>query len=241
MKKEEYPIHLQDKIELIESLDKKIKHTRREIFKEKVSFLIKNKKLFLLKRGSYYLLIATLIYLGAYLLIYLTPEPLILEKERLVYIDHSAGTYKQFLDKIAHYESRGSYDPQPENPNYYGRYQIGPAALQTIGMPIAKNTFIKSPLLQEEAMRLLLLFNKEQLATYIGKYQFKKIKGIVVTESGILAASHLSGAGNVKLFFDSGGQVDFKDGNGTPLTKYLAEMAHYQLDLSPIIDTKSQP
>lgn len=239
MKKEEYPIHLQDKIELIESLDKKIKHTKKEIFKEKVSFLIKNKKMFLLKRGGYYLLMATFIYLGAYLLIYLTPEPLILEKERLVYIDHSAGTYKQFLDKIAHYESRGSYDPQPENPNYYGRYQIGPAALQTIGMPIAKNTFIKSPLLQEEAMRLLLLFNKEQLATYIGKYQFKKIKGIVITESGILAASHLGGAGNVIKFLTTNGQIDFKDGNGTPVSKYLKELSSYQLDLQPNLLAKN--
>ncbi len=239
MKKEEYPIHLRDKIELIESLDKKIKHTRREIFKEKVSFLIKNKKLFLLKRGGYYLLMATLIYLGAHLLIYLTPEPLILEKEKLVYIDHSAGTYKQFLDKIAHYESRGSYNPQPENPNYYGRYQIGPAALQTIGMPIAKNTFIKSPLLQEEAMRLLLLFNKEQLATYIGKYQFKKIKGIVVTESGILAASHLAGAGNVIKFLVSNGEQDFADGNGTLTSKYLKELSSYQLDLQPNLLVKN--
>ena len=241
MKKEDYPIHLQDKIELIEALDSKIKQTRKEIFKEKIIFLIKNRKAYLVKKLLSRVAIICFFVLSGYLLVYLTPEPLILEKERLVYIDHSAGTYKQFLDKIAHYESRGSYNPQPENPNYYGKYQIGPAALQTIGMPIAKNTFIKSPLLQEEAMRLLLLFNKEQLATYIGKYQFKKIKGIVVTESGILAASHLSGSGNVKKFFDTGGQVDFKDGNGTPLTKYLAEMAHYQLDLSPIIDTKSQP
>ncbi len=235
MKKENYPIHLQDKIELIETLDSKIKHTRREIFKEKMIFLVKNKKMYLVKKLLSRVAIVCFFVFSGYLLVYLTPEPLILEKERLIYIDHSAGTYKQFLDKIAHYESRGSYNPQPENPNYYGRYQIGPAALQTIGMPIAKSTFIKSPLLQEEAMRLLLLFNKEQLATYIGKYQFKKIKGIVVTESGILAASHLGGAGNVIKFLTSNGEQDFKDGNGTPVSKYLKELSSYQLDLQPVL------
>lgn len=235
MKKEDFPIHLQDKIELIETLDSKIKHTRREIFKEKMIFLIKNKKMYLVKKLLSRVAIVCFFVFSGYLLVYLTPEPLILEKERLIYIDHSAGTYKQFLDKIAHYESRGSYNPQPENPNYYGKYQIGPAALQTIGMPIAKNTFIKSPLLQEEAMRLLLLFNKEQLATYIGKYQFKKIKGIVVTESGILAASHLGGSGNVVKFLTTNGEQDFKDGNGTPVSKYLKELSSYQLDLQPVL------
>jgi hypothetical protein len=134
-----------------------------------------------------------------------------------------------FLNKIAYFESRGSYNPKPANPNYHGKYQIGAIALKDIGMQIKPELFIKNPLLQELAMNELLLANKKYLSNYIGLYQYKTIKNIFITESGILAAAHLGGSSNVKKFLDSNGKEDFKDGNGTPISKYLKELSDYKL------------
>ena len=48
-------------------------------------------------------------------------------------------------------------------------------------------------------------------------------------ESGILAAAHLGGAGNVKKFFRNG--KNFADGNGTKMTSYMKRFANYQLNI----------
>ena len=58
------------------------------------------------------------------------------------------------------------------------------------------------------------------------KYIGCTINGVKITKSGLLAAAHLSGAGNVKSFLN-GGIDDFKDGNGTKLTTYLKEFSNY--------------
>jgi hypothetical protein len=78
-------------------------------------------------------------------------------------------------------------------------------------------------------MQSLLEHNKKKLKKYIEKYNGKVVHGVYVTESGILAAAHLAGQGNVKKFFRSGNE--FKDGYGTRLTSYMVNFSGYQLDL----------
>ena len=78
-------------------------------------------------------------------------------------------------------------------------------------------------------MEDLLVHNKKVLRRYIKKYNGKVINGILITESGILAAAHLAGAGNVRKFFRRG--YEFKDGNGTKMTSYLKKFSNYQLDI----------
>jgi hypothetical protein len=48
--------------------------------------------------------------------------------------------------------------------------------------------------------------NKWILQDIIKKYDGKVVSGIVVTESGILAAAHLGGAGSVKRYFKNNGE-----------------------------------
>jgi len=36
-------------------------------------------------------------------------------------------------------------------------------------------------------------------------------------------------------FLTTNGEQDFKDGNGTPVSKYLKELSSYQLDLQPVL------
>ena len=53
--------------------------------------------------------------------------------------------------------------------------------------------------------------------------------GILVTESGILAAAHLAGQGNVRKFLKNG--FVFEDGNGTKMTSYMKQFGGYILNL----------
>jgi hypothetical protein len=57
----------------------------------------------------------------------------------------------------------------------------------------------------------------------------RKIKGIEVTESGILAAAHLAGAGNVKKYLRSHGKIDVEDAFGTSISNYLDKFSGYDL------------
>ena len=71
--------------------------------------------------------------------------------------------------------------------------------------------------------------NRHTLRREIRKYVGDTVNGIYITESGILAAAHLAGAGNVKKFFRRG--YEFKDGNGTKMTSYMIMFADYDLKL----------
>jgi len=73
----------------------------------------------------------------------------------------------------------------------------------------------------------LLSVNKWILRKEIKRTVGKRINGILITESGILAASHLAGAGNVKKYLRSWGKVNFKDAYGSNIEHYLKKFAGY--------------
>ena len=77
-------------------------------------------------------------------------------------------------------------------------------------------------------MYSLLTHNKKILRRQISEYVGQTINGIYITESGILAAAHLAGPGNVKKFFRKG--YEFKDGNGTKMTDYMVLFSGYKLE-----------
>lgn len=146
-----------------------------------------------------------------------------------IYIQDSTKTQEAFLEKLGYIESRGNYKATNQF-GYMGKYQFGRAALTAIGLGgISNEDFLDNPELQDVAMKLLMKKNKYNLATLIGKYQGKTMKGIYITESGILAAAHLGGGGNAALFLESNGNNDFRDGNGTPVSRYFRELGGYKL------------
>jgi hypothetical protein len=136
--------------------------------------------------------------------------------------------HSSFLEKIGHYESGNRYE-KVNRWGYMGRYQFGQETLHALDIKVTKKKFLTSPMLQEQAMSKLLEANRRTLRRYIKKYDSKIVNGIYVTESGILAAAHLGGAGSVIDWFKNG--VDFKDANGTPITRYMKLFSGYQLDL----------
>lgn len=133
-----------------------------------------------------------------------------------------------FLNAIGHYESSNRYNIVNRF-GYMGKYQFGRSTLKGLGYNVTRKEFLNSPVLQEQAMLDLLSHNKKILQTYIDYWEGRKIYGKVITESGILAAAHLAGPGNVKRFLRKG--ENFKDGNGTKLTTYLTHFSGYKLNL----------
>ena len=134
----------------------------------------------------------------------------------------------KFLDAIGMRESSNRYDVV-NGWGYMGKYQFGKRTLKALGYDVSRKEFLNSPYLQEKAMLDLLHHNRKILKTYIEYWDGKTIHGKRITESGILAAAHLAGPGNVKKFFRKG--VEFKDGNGTKMTSYLTQFSGYKLNL----------
>ena len=133
-----------------------------------------------------------------------------------------------FLHAIGHQESGNRYDIVNRF-GYMGKYQFGKSTLKTLKIKVSKEAFLNSPDLQEYAMTSLLIHNKKRLQKYIDKYEGQVIHGILVTESGLLAAAHLGGQGSVKKWFRTG-KVR-KDGNGVKITNYMQRFGGYNLNL----------
>ena len=136
--------------------------------------------------------------------------------------------YELFLDAIGHQESGNRYHIVNRY-GYMGKYQFGKSTLRTLRIKVSRSEFLKDTLLQEEAMLKLLLHNKKRLQKYIDKYEGKVVHGILVTESGLLAAAHLGGQGSVKKWFRNG-RIR-KDGNGVKITSYMKRFGGYILNL----------
>ena len=131
-----------------------------------------------------------------------------------------------YKEAIAFKESQGKYR-KINSLGYLGKYQFGKETLKTIGIHNS-NQFLNSPKMQEKAFVALISKNKSLLKDVIDKYEGQVIAGILVTESGILAAAHLGGAGSVKKFFRQDGKRYFKDAYGTSIRSYLRDFGGYE-------------
>lgn len=131
-----------------------------------------------------------------------------------------------FKEAIAFRESQGKYK-KINSLGYMGKYQFGATTLKTVGIEDCSQ-FLNSPRMQEKAFVALLAQNKSELKDVIDKYDGRVISGILVTESGILAAAHLGGAGSVKKFFKHDGKRYFKDAYGTSIRSYMKEFGGYE-------------
>ena len=150
-------------------------------------------------------------------------KPLIIDSVELELTSH-----QQFLDAMGHRESSNNYKAVNKY-GYMGKYQFGRSTLKTLKINVSRSEFINNPKLQEQAMYKLLQYNKKKLKRYIEKYNGRVINGILVTESGLLAAAHLGGAGSVRKWFRTG-KVR-RDGNGVKITSYMKLFKGYDLNL----------
>ncbi len=150
--------------------------------------------------------------------------------EALNKADFSIETTNSFIDfkeALAVRESGGDYK-SVNSYGYMGKYQFGKGTLKYIGLKNTKD-FLNNPALQEKAFVAYLQKNKWILRSEIKKYAGKTIGGILITESGMIAAAHLGGAGSVQDFLRSNGNVSFVDGYGTNIKSYLNAFANYDI------------
>ena len=150
------------------------------------------------------------------------------EEEKLKIEQYHKEELENFLYAIGFRESSNRYDIV-NRWGYMGKYQFGRSTLKGLGFNVTRKEFLSNPQLQEEAMMALLLHNKEKLQKYIDVFDGKTINGMLITESGILAAAHLGGQGSVKRYFKNG--KVFKDGYGTKITSYMEKFSGYDIQL----------
>lgn len=160
-----------------------------------------------------------------------------LEEKNYVNFDipFTGKSFAGFKQALAFKESQGSYK-KVNSLGYLGKYQFGKGTLQTIGVRDSLR-FMNSPRLQEKSFEALLAINKHELRNEIQKYVGREIRGVVVTESGILAAAHLGGAGSVKKFLKSNGRRGIKDAYGTSILSYMDKFGGYD---TSIIEAKEK-
>ncbi|WP_147677534.1 peptidoglycan-binding protein LysM [Algibacter pacificus] len=130
-----------------------------------------------------------------------------------------------FREAIGFKESRGNYK-SVNTFGYLGKYQFGKETLKMIGINNPAQ-FLKSPKLQEKAFIANAARNKWILRRDIKNFVGRRINGVLVTESGILAAAHLAGPGSVKTYLRSYGLDNFSDGFGTTVQYYMKRFSGY--------------
>lgn len=140
-------------------------------------------------------------------------------------------SYVGFKEAIGFKESRNKYHVVNRF-GYMGKYQFGKGTLHMIGVYDTQN-FLSDSRIQEAAFDAYAAKNKWILRRDIERFEGRVIGGVQVTESGILAAAHLAGAGNVKKFLRSGGAIAFQDAFGTSIRYYLKKFSGYDTSMVP--------
>lgn len=143
-------------------------------------------------------------------------------------------SYVGFKEALAFKESRGDYGVVNQF-GYMGKYQFGIGTLELIGIK-DKKEFLNSPKLQEKAFYANLSRNKWILRRDLKWFTGKRMNGVDVTESGVLAAAHLAGPGAVKKYLRSGGVYGFSDAFGTTIRYYMKRFSGF--DTSFVIANK---
>ena len=146
-------------------------------------------------------------------------------------IPYLQNNFVAFKQALAFKESQGKYTVV-NTLGYLGKYQFGRTTLERFEIYDTEG-FLQNPELQEKAFTALCKVNKWMLRKEIKRSVGKTINGIKITESGILAAAHLGGAGNVKKFLRSNGKETFSDAYGSSIQFYMKKFAGY--DVSNIV------
>ena len=140
-----------------------------------------------------------------------------------------------FKNFLGFFESGSNYN-KVNRFGYLGKYQFGKGTLKMYGVRNLSEYRI-NPELQEKVFLMNVMRNKWILRREISWYSNRYLNGTYISESGIIAAAHLSGPGNVKKFLRShcNPDLDKRDANGTSISDYLNIFKDYDLKKIPAI------
>lgn len=137
--------------------------------------------------------------------------------------------FNGFKESLGFKESSGCYN-RINKFGFMGKYQFNLNTLKMYKIKDSKN-FIESPKLQERVFLINVQRNKWILRKDIKWFVGTIINGTKISESGIIAAAHLAGPGNVKKYLRSNGKDDKKDAFGTSITKYMKYFQNFDLSM----------
>ena len=134
-----------------------------------------------------------------------------------------------FKEILGYKESTSDYK-KVNKFGFMGKYQFN---LNTLKMYKIKNSkkFINNAELKERVFLINVQRNKWILRKDIKWFVGSNINNTIITESGIIAAAHLAGPGNVKKYLRSGGKYNTKDAFGTSISKYMEYFKGYDLSM----------
>ncbi|MDA7717604.1 peptidoglycan-binding protein LysM [Flavobacteriaceae bacterium] len=137
--------------------------------------------------------------------------------------------YTGFKELLGFKESSGRYN-RVNKFGFMGKYQFN---LNTLKMYKINDSsyFINNAKLQERVFLINVQRNKWILRKDIKWFVGTVINGTKISESGIIAAAHLAGPGNVKKYLRSGGKDDKKDAFGTSISKYIKYFKNFDLSM----------
>ena len=140
-----------------------------------------------------------------------------------------------FKNFLGFFESGSNYN-KVNRFGYLGKYQFGKGTLKMYGVRNLSE-YKGNPELQEKVFLMNVMRNKWILRREISWYSNRYLNGTYISESGIIAAAHLSGPGNVKKFLRShcNPDLDKRDANGTSISDYLNIFKDYDLENIPAI------
>ncbi len=155
------------------------------------------------------------------------PQELISIEETAIAPPFLGKSYNGFKEALAFKESQGRYHVV-NTLGYLGKYQFGQSTLKLMGV-YNTHEFLNDASLQEKVFEVNVARNKWILRRDIKRFNGKRIRGVEITESGILAAAHLAGAGNVKKYLRSYGKKDVADAYGSTISYYMKKFSGYDV------------
>ena len=144
-------------------------------------------------------------------------------------IPYTVRDFVGFKNFLGFFESGSDYD-KINRFGYIGKYQFGKGTLKMYGVTNLVN-YKNNPELQERIFLMNVMRNKWILRREISWYSNRYLGGVYVSESGIIAAAHLSGPGNVKKYLRShcDANLNKKDANGTSISDYMRIFKDYDI------------
>jgi hypothetical protein len=151
------------------------------------------------------------------------------------YVDekYHESEFSRFINDLGYRESRNNW-LSVNLIGCFGEWQFAESTLKYLGYrKITLNKFKVNPNifpreLQLKALKNLIKINLSYLMNY-EHFIGDTIKGVPITKSGMIAASHLGGAGSLKRYLNSNGRINSKDVLGTSIYDYLKDFRFYNL------------
>jgi len=117
----------------------------------------------------------------------------------------------------------------------FGEWQFDESTLKYLGYKsvtlrkFRENTEVFPREMQLKALRTLIRVNMVLLTDYC-HFIGDSIGGVRITKSGMIAASHLGGAGSLQRYLNTGGRINNRDVLGTSMRDYLKRFRNYELE-----------